>query len=202
MSLDASMARFFPKLGYVYAQLLLESYFRSGRSEQGIIRPTVHYISDLTKWGRFRIRNFLNLEFTRGVNRFQNEFLTINREDGIRGFRSDFVMGNQRLNINYELVAFSPADIVGFRIAPYFFYDGAVLAQNNDGLYKGKYYHGLGLGVRLHNDNLTFNTLELRLGFYPNSPTDVSGLGFSVSEQFQTRFNDFNVTAPDVTPFR
>ena len=202
MSLDVSMARFFPKLGYVYAQILLESYFRDGRSEQGIIRPTVHYISDLTKWGRFRIRNFLNLEFTRGVNRFQNEYLTINRDDGIRGFNSDFAMGNQRLNINYELVAFSPSDIVGFRIAPYFFYDGAVLAQNNDGLYKGRYYHGLGLGVRLHNDNLTFNTLEIRLGFYPNSPTDVSGLGFTVSEQSRMRFNDFNVTAPDVTTFR
>jgi len=202
ISLNVSMARFFPRLGYVYSHVLLESYFRNGKSEQGIIRPSINYISDLSKWGRFRIRNFLHLEFTRGINRFQNEYLTINRDEGIRGFKSDFVQGNQRLNINYELVAFSPADIVGFRLAPYFFYDAAVLAQNNDGLYKGNYYHGLGLGVRLHNDNLTFNTLEIRLGFYPNGPEDVSGLGFTISEQARTRFEDFNVTAPDVTPFR
>ncbi len=202
MSLDLSMARFFSGIGYVYAQLLMESYFRNGKSEQGIIRPTVSYISDLNKWGRFRTRNFVTLEFTRGINRFDNEFITINRDDGIRGFNSHFVMGNQRLNLQYELVAFSPADIVGFRIAPYFFYDAAWLAQRNDAIYKGDFYQGFGLGIRLRNDNLTFNTLEVRLGYYPNSPGDVSNLGFNISQQSRTRFKDFNVTAPDVTPFR
>lgn len=201
-SVDLSMARFFSGVGYVYAQLLMESYFRNGRSEQGIIRPTVNYISDLNKWGRFRTRNFLTLELTRGINRFDNEFITINRSYGIRGFDSDFIMGNQRLNLKYELVAFSPADIVGFRLAPYFFYDAALLARGNDAVYKGNFYQGFGLGIRLRNDNLTINTLEVRLGYYPNSPVDMSALGFDISQQARTSFRDFHVTAPDVTPFR
>lgn len=110
-------------------------------------------------------------------------------------------MGNQRLRANYELVAFSPADFVGFRLAPYFFYDGAFLAQNNDAIYKGKYYHGFGIGMRLRNDNLTFNTIEVRLGFYPNGPEDVGRMKFNFSEHDVAAFKDFNVTAPDVTPF-
>lgn len=202
MSLDISAARFFSGLGYVYGQLVVESYFRNGKSEQGIIRPTVSWISDLSRWGRFRLRHFLDLELTRGINRFNNEFININRQAGIRGFRSEFVMGNQRLNLNYEMVAFSPADFVGFRLAPYFFYDAALLAQNNDAVYKGDFYHGFGLGIRLRNDNLTFNAIEVRLGIYPNGPEDVSGIGFNFSEQSATPFRDFNVTAPDVTPFQ
>ena len=202
MGLDASMARFITGIGYVYGQLVVESYFRNGKSEQGIIRPSVTWISDLSKRGRFRIRHFANLEFTRGVNRFNNEFLTINRDAGIRGFRSRYLMGNQRLRANYELVAFSPADFVGFRLAPYFFYDAAVLAQNNDAIYKGKYYHGFGLGIRLKNDNLTFDAIEIRLGFYPNGPEDMGKMKFNFSEHGVSSFKDFNVTAPDVTPFR
>ncbi len=201
MGLDVSAARFLTGIGYVHGQLVLESYFRNSRSEQGIIRPSVTWISDLSRRGRFRIRHFATLEFTRGVNRFNNEFLTINREAGIRGFRSRYLMGNQRLNINYELVAFSPADFVGFRLAPYFFYDGAFLAQNNDAIYKGKYYHGFGLGIRLKNDNLTFDAIEVRLGFYPNGPEDMGRMKFNFSEHDVAGFKDFNVTAPDVTPF-
>jgi hypothetical protein len=202
LGLDVSVARFVTAIGYVHGQLVLESYFRNNRSEQGIIRPSVAWISDLSRKGRFRMRHFLNLEFTRGINRFNNEFLTINREAGIRGFRSRSLMGNQRLRANYELVAFSPADFVGFRLAPYFFYDGAILAQNNDAIYRGKYYHGFGLGVRLKNDNLTFDAIELRLGFYPNGPEDMGRMKFNFSEHDVTPFKDFNVTAPDVTAFQ
>src|SRR5690606_18158846 len=125
---------------------------------------------------------FLSLDFMRGINRFNNEFLSLNKENGIRGFNSDMGYGNQRLNIGYELVAFSIASPVGFRIAPYSLYDASILAQHNDAIFKGKYYHGFGLGCRIRNDNLTFNTLEIRLGVYPNGPEDVSLLGFKFSE--------------------
>lgn len=201
-SINMSMARFFPEFGYLYAQLLLESFYRNGESEQGIIRPSINYISNLNKWRSFRIRNFLTAELTRGINRFNNEFLIINNEYGIRGFRSHQLLGNQRLNISYELVAFSPADIVGFRLAPYFFYDASILAQNNDSIFKGSYFQGFGLGVRLRNDHLTFNAIEVRVGYYPNGPEDVGTSGFNISQQTRKPFNDFDVTAPDVTTFR
>jgi hypothetical protein len=201
-SLNLSMARFFPVFGYLYAEILLESFYRNGESEQGLVRPTINYISNLNRWRSFRVRNFLTIEFTRGINRFRNEFLIINNASGIRGFRSHMIFGNQRLNINYELVAFSPADIVGFRIAPYFFYDASILAQNNDSIFKGNYYQGFGLGVRLRNDNLTFNAIEMRLGYYPNGPADVGSSGFNISELSRKPFKDFDVTAPDITPFQ
>lgn len=201
MGIDASIARFVTGIGYVYGQLVLESYFRNHKSEQGLVRPSMAWISDLSRIRRFRIRHFLNLEFTRGINRFNNEYLTINREAGIRGFKSKYLMGNQRLNLNYELVAFSPADFVGFRLAPYFFYDASVLAQNNDAIYRGKYFNGFGFGIRLRNDNLTFNTIEVRLGYYPNGPEDMERFKFVFSEHQVGRFRDFSVTAPDVTSF-
>src|SRR5690606_29404949 len=37
-SLHMSMGRFLPDLGYLYAEVLLESFYRNGKSEQGIIR--------------------------------------------------------------------------------------------------------------------------------------------------------------------
>lgn len=201
-SINMSFGRFISELGYLYTEILVESYFRNGKSEQGLVRPGINYFSNLSDWGRFKTRSFITIEFTRGINRFNNEFLTINREYGIRGFNSERVLGNQRLNISYELVAFSPSNIIGFRLAPYFFYDASILGQKNDAIYKGKYYHGFGLGCRLRNENLTFNTIEVRLGFYPNGPEDVGTLGFNISEQLRTRFKDFDVRAPGVTLFR
>lgn len=200
-SANASAARFISNWGYFYVELLLESFFRHGKSEQGIINPSINYFSNLKKYGRFQTRHFLSLDFMRGINRFNNEFLSINRENGIRGFSSDMGYGNQRLNMGYELVAFSIANPVGFRIAPYLFYDASVLAQGNDSVFKGSYYHGFGLGCRIRNDNLTFNTLEVRLGIYPNGPEDVSLLGFKFSELERIRFRDFDITAPRVTSF-
>jgi hypothetical protein len=201
-SMDLSIGRYVSALGYVYAEVLLESFYRNGKSEQGIIKPGINYFSNLANWGRFKIRNFLTLEFTKGVNRFSNESLTINREYGIRGFHSVWVRGGQRLNINYELVAFSPSYIVGFRLAPYFFYDASLLSQKNEAIFNGKYYHGFGLGCRIRNENLTFNTIVVRLGLYPNGPEDVGALGLNMSEQILTRFKDFEVRAPGVTVFR
>ena len=201
-SANASVARFVPYVGYLYAELVLESFYRHGKSEQGIINPSINYFSNLKKIGRFHTRSFLSLDFMRGINRFNNESLSINNDYGIRGFRSDMGFGNQRLNLSYELVAFSIASPVGFRIAPYFFYDASVLAQHNNSIFKGSYYHGVGLGCRIRNDNLTFNTLEIRLGVYPNGPEDVSLLGFKFSELERIRFKDFDITEPGVTPFQ
>ena len=102
--------------------------------------------------------------------------------------------GDEKLeNILLEI-----SDIANFT----FSYDASILARNNDSIFKGSYFQGFGLGVRLRNDNLTFNAIDVRLGFYPNGPEDVGSSGFNLSELSRKPFNDFDVTAPDITPFQ
>ena len=50
------------------------------------------------------------------------------------------------------------------------FADFGFLFGTNDLLGSGDILSSIGLGIRIRNDNLVFNTLQIRLGFYPNLP--------------------------------
>jgi hypothetical protein len=58
------------------------------------------------------------------------------------------------------------------------------------------YYSGVGLGIRLHNENLVFKTIQLRLAFYPFHPSDMSFVGFVLEEQSKQQFYSFEPTQP------
>ena len=45
-----------------------------------------------------------------------------------------------------------------------------VIGSNKQLIFTQNYYSGLGLGLRLHNENLVFKTFQLRLAFYPFHP--------------------------------
>jgi hypothetical protein len=60
----------------------------------------------------------------------------------------------------------------------------------------------LGFGIRVRNDNLVFNTLQIRIGFYPNPP-QYSKLNFiTVSGEKLLRPENFDPGPPTVIPYR
>ena len=91
-----------------------------------------NYYSPLVNWGLAKIRQFVNFNYTAGVNRFNTieERLDISNE-GIRGVRSDSLKGVRKLVLNVETVLFSRASIAGFRIAPYLFVSFLIIVQTN-----------------------------------------------------------------------
>lgn len=186
---------------YLFNRVAIGGFFNSKRFEQGTLIAQSKFFSRIRKLGALRFRNFGDLKYTLGIRRFPEEFITINNKHGIRGFKSEEVIGKQKLSLNLESVAFTPYMLGGFKFAFYTFGDVGIIGSNQKHIFKGDYYYGLGFGVRLHNENLVFKTIQLRLAFYPKAPSDFQSIAFRLSGEERPRFNDFKVGQPAVVPY-
>jgi hypothetical protein len=183
--------------GYLYTLTNIGGFLRPGKLEQGVINVEANYFSPLMSWGRSDFRHFLNFRYTAGFDRFNNEYLTINNQYGIIGVSSDALVGTKRLTFGAESVFFSPFNIIGFRVAIFGFASLGLVSSSNKKLFDGPLYQGYGLGFRLRNENLTFNTVQFRIGYYPNIPKLSNPLRFEFSGETPLRFNDFNFDRPE-----
>jgi len=189
-------------LGYVYGSAGLGTFINEGHPEQGIFSLRANFISNLSYLGRYRIRNFVNADYTRGFDRYSDEGLVFNRENGFSGFRNDSTKNNQRLSVSFESVFFSPVNFYGFRFAFFGFADAGFLFGTNEFVGSGDILSAIGLGIRIRNNNLIFNTFQIRLGFFPNLPEYSRTSSFLISGQQLLRPYNFEPGQPSVIPFR
>ena len=153
-------------------------------------------------FGRSRVRNFVNIDYTKGFDRNTDEYLNFSKENGFSGFRNDSARGAHRLTLSLESVVFRPGNFYGFRFALFGFTDFSYLTRSNQLYSDGFSLAALGFGIRIRNDNLVFNTLQIRIGFYPNPP-QYSKLNFiTVSGEKLLRPDNFDPGPPTVIPYR
>jgi hypothetical protein len=200
LSLDFQRATYFKKSkSYFFSRASIGGYFNAKRFEQGVLQIQTKFFSRIRKIGKYRFRNFGDLQYTLGIRRFSNEFISL--EDGIRGFSEEVATGTQRLVLNLESIAFTPYTLGGFRFAFYTFTDMGFIGSNKKNILKQDFYYGLGLGIRLHNENLVFKTIQIRLAFYPNIPSAYDQFNYRLSGSERPEFNSFKVTQPNVLFF-
>ncbi|MCU0469796.1 MAG: hypothetical protein MUF58_14450 [Arcicella sp.] len=186
------------KAGYIYGLLNFGGYSNgtTGLSIESNYFSTMHLYR-----GRIPVRHFVNVQYAFGTQRYTGEFVNVNRENGILDANSDKLWGTKKLGIGYQIVFFSRLNFVGFRIAPFFQADFAFVNPRDQFLLNRVPYTGLGIGIRLRNENLTFNTFQLKFSFFPNLP-DVRTLNFAFSDTYNLRLKDFDISAPEIVPFR
>lgn len=190
---NASYANYFSKLGYFYFWVGQEGFVLNKRIEQGMITAKFNHFSALYKFNRFRFRHFVDVEFTKGIHRFKDEYLTINDSYGLKGFYNDSIRGIQRLNIHTESVCFSPWYFYEFRFVFFASAEFSIFG-NNKSFWKNPVYPALSFGIRIRNERLVFNTIELRFFVYPNKPSysetqlvRVSGEEVLVPQNFENK---------------
>lgn len=201
MQLISSNGTLLPNRGYLFILAGMNGYFKNQHFEEGMLRADVNFFTGLRTRGNKMVRTFVKLNYTLGIERYPFEYLAIGGENYIRGFSSDFATGQQRLTMNLEHVVFFPREFYGFKMALFGFTDFGIIGPHEQIIFKEDYYAGFGLGIRLHNENLVFDTFRLRLGFYPFHPDDMGFVGFIFDEQSKTRFNSLEPTAPQPAPF-
>ncbi|MCK3684299.1 hypothetical protein [Maribellus sp. YY47] len=182
--------------GYVYLSTGLGGYLKNNRMEECMIRGGIKFISKLSTAGKKSVRSFINVDYTLGIRRFDIDNLTLRTEEHIRGFDSRTAAGKQRLTLKLEHVVFLPHQFYKFNMAVFGFADLGIIGSNQNLIFRENYYSGIGIGLRLHNENLVFETFRLRLAFYPFHPKDVSFLGFILDEQSKQKFNSFDPSKP------
>jgi hypothetical protein len=188
-------------LGYTYLLLNAGTYFKNKKTQQGVLSGQLNYISNLIPFRYSYFRQFVTFRYTHGIARDPFDYLNISQNQGIRGITSDRLIGTKRFTLGTETVFFSDKSILGFRIA-YFAFADLGLVNGPRSIWTGPIYQGYGLGLRLRNENLTFNTVQLRVGFYPNIPGNTSPWRFGAEGNVPLRLRDFDISAPSIVPLQ
>jgi len=176
---------------YFKWQVGVGGYLNNSQIEQGAILLNTNYFTNFIYINKHPYRFFINMELLSGINRFQEEYLVINRRFGIRDYFSLDTKAANRLKLNIESVRFWGWNYLGFRFANYFFADAAFLSDRLQSILTDKFYAGIGFGIRVHNESLIFNVLELRLSWIPVSPKGIDPFIFNAFGQPKARFTDF-----------
>lgn len=199
---EVSFSGLSKKLGYFYTYYGLSGYLNQDRTEQGQLALGVNYFSNLINLGRSRIRNFVYMHYTRGFGRYSNEYLKFVTDNGFSGFLNDSVKGTQRLSVSLESVLFSPLNKYGFRFAFFGFADFSFLSGTTEQLGNGYALSSIGIGIRIRNDNLVFNTLQIRIGYFPNPPSYSRISPVNVSGEQLLKPPNFDPGPPAIIPYK
>lgn len=188
--------------GYFLGGVSLESFLYNQRFEQGSLELDFRFFSPLIDLKRWKFRQFINVSYDYGIGRLPFEFVDIRDRNGIRGLKSNTLRGTQRFLMNIETVSFTPLEALQFRFALFGFFDFGLVNNGEREIFREKSQTGIGLGVRIRNDNLTFRAIEIRFAYYPDAPIGVPMTDLDLSGNSGFRFTDFILNRPSPTEFR
>jgi hypothetical protein len=124
--------------------------------------------------------------------------LRLNTQFGLRGFISDSVWGDQRLTLQLETAFYLRFKFLGFKFAPFPYADMSLISPANQPLSQAMLYTSLGGGVRMRNENLVFETIEIRAYFFPVTPENMRGFKVITNANIRYRYPSSLITAPDL----
>ena len=197
--LNLKTGYYYLKTGYLFNSFNFNFFTnKNGVIEQGAVQYRLNYFTDLMRFNQFRFRQFVKANFTTGFARYGDEYVTLNKNEGIRGFKTDSLRYQKKLVFNFESVLFTPLYFYGFRFVLYGFTDVGFTGPTNKNILTNKPYTGFGLGIRIRSDRLTFRILQFQFGFYPEAPPDMDRILISLSGESRLRPENFYVKEPDV----
>ncbi len=183
-----------------FVQFFLRSgtFLRKGKLEDASTLVGASYYSPLFVFKAVKIRQYINFSYTRQFNRLGIDPLTINNVFGLRYFSGDSTFGSQRMTLHSETTFFLNYKFLGFKFAPFAFGDLSFLTPEKGTFDKSSLYHGIGAGMRARNENLVFNTIELRMVYFPRKTMQNNSFKIMFSTGIQFRYNNTYVRQPDV----
>ena len=145
-----------------------------------------------------KIRQYINVSYTHLYNRVTYAPLYINNYYGIRGFLTDSAYGTRRLSLQLETEFYLKFKLLGFQFAPFPYGDLSLITPENGPYVHSALYSSLGGGVRTRNENLIFETIELRAFFFPVAPNNMKGFKVVINSNIRFRYSSNYITAPDL----
>jgi hypothetical protein len=148
--------------------------------------------------GSTKIRQYANFSFTYLHNTVTFAPLRLNTDYGLRGFLSDSIYGHRRVSLQLETAFYLRYRILGFQFAPFPYADFALIQPDNVVDPHTQLFTSLGGGLRMRNENLVFETIEMRAFFFPIAPTNMRAFKVIVTANIRYRYPSSYITAPDL----
>ncbi len=192
---------YYPKIGYLNLQTELGGLYYEDQLDQGVLSITGQAISNLHFVNGLRIREFLSANYTSGINRFNDEKLFLTTND-IGMLSSDYLYGVQKISFHSELVAYTNLYVYNFRFLVYFFGDLAFIGPENKTVFNNSLYSGIGIGIRVRNENLVFKTFQIKFAYYPIIPDNTRHFHLMLSGENSREIINFEPTAPNIIEYK
>ncbi len=173
-------------------------FLNKGRIQDAALLMGSSVFSRLMVYHNIKLREYIDISYTRLFNRTGLDPLNLNNIFGLRNFNADSLMGVQRLSLYAETFMFLKYKLFGFKFAPFVFGDASLLTPENTGFFKSDLYCGIGGGVRTRNENLVFNTIQLRFVYFPRNPEGNNSFKLTLAMNINFRYNSNYVTKPDI----
>ena len=183
-----------------FLQLFLRSggFLHDNKVQDGSFLVGITGYSRIVFWNSTKIRQYINFSYTHLYNRVTYAPLRIDNYFGVRGFLSDSAYGTRRLSLQMETEFYLKFKFLGFLFAPFPYGDLTLITPQDAPYSKSALYSSVGGGVRARNENLVFETIELRAYFFPVAPTNMRGFKVVLNANVRYRYSSNYITAPDV----
>jgi len=196
--IDANLYLASNKSDFVQYFLRAGGFLNKGNIQDAAVLVGTSIFSRLIVYNNIKVREYVNFSYTKLINRVGLDPLNLNNVFGLRNFNADSVMGAQRLSLYAETFMFLKYKVFGFKFAPFVVGDASLLTPENTGLFKSDLYYGFGGGVRTRNENLVFNTIQLRFIYFPRSPEGNHAFKLTLTTNLNFRYNSNYVNEPDI----
>jgi hypothetical protein len=196
--LKATLGDYF-KWGYFSSNFEYGSFFRGSAREQGAFVAQINYFTPLFEPGEWKIRQFFKANVVLGENRLaiRGDQISINENNGILGLNDPNYLGTKKLVFSFQTQSYSPWNLAGFRLNPFFNYSLAFLGNESKNFKESKGFSKIGFGFLISNDYLVFSTFQLSFAYYPRTPEGENNL--IKSNTFKTNdfgYLDFEINNP------
>lgn len=193
------------KIGYFNTTVAAATFMNDDREYyQGQVSAQLRYFSPLFRIGTHYIRQFLNVSAIWGFNRYigEREVITYTDFANIRGMRNDVQsMGYNRFTIGSESVLFTPVFFYHFRFAFNVWGDFGWLGYKSN-MFANQFASALGIGVRIKNERLIFNSISIRVGFSLKRPDHSRFNPFEITSEQSLKLNGFAPTEPKIQEYQ
>lgn len=190
------LAQYYTGLGYYVNMSAKLGFFSSqNTADQGVFDFNLQNVSKAYKLGNFRLRNYVSLRTTIGINHDSTKFITLNEYNGIRGANNASFKGNSRFTLSAQSNLFLPFSLGGFRFSIFGLIELAKIQPSFNNFFETPLKSGVSMGVAIKNENLIFNLIQIQYGFYP-STSNFMDRGFVISSIIPFRFQSLDISRP------
>lgn len=199
MGFNTNYGKYFTDIGYLNMSFIGSAYLVNRYVEDGLLSLTTQYFSDLKKWRKSQIRQFIDASYVRGFNRLLDRGVGINgRWETVNGLRPT---GNARLNLSFETVYFMSWYAYGFQFALYHRFDWSILNSMPYISSVNKNFTSLSVGMRTLNENLVFPTFSFEFSYYAQSGIYPALFKFTISTSITNTFRSSLSGKPMIASF-
>jgi hypothetical protein len=196
---NGNIGRYFKSIGYFNFSLATGTFFRGSEPQDGLLKITGRYFSNLNKFHKTEVRQFVNLSYTKGINRITDQTLTI---DGKwRNEVGRVPLGNERLTMGLETVYFMPWYVYGFKWALFHRVGVNVISRDEKLFNSASTFAMVGAGIRTLNENLVLPTFSIELNYYAKNKSFNSGFEIKFLTTLPNLYNTNQNYKPQVSEF-